>query len=170
MTTGHLQKQNSMSTRLKIRNYTLLLLLALISLLPFKAMAEDSDEFSNPVYIGALLLDEPAERDMAKLCEYYGFTPSGTDDSFTLFTRSDGTEIRFRIEGSGDTQTPVVEVTANQDTRETHKDLEQLRYEPVKKGARNYRKGTKLANRYSTATLTGDRTRSHIRFTKHRTH
>ena len=144
--------------------------LLLTLLLPLTGRAQDTDELSNPVYIGALLLDEPAERDMAKLCEYYGFTHSGTDASFTLFTRSDGTEIRFRIEGSGDTQTPVVEVTANQDTRETHKDLEQLRYEPVKKGARNYRKGTKLANRYSTATLTGDRTRSHIRFTKHRTH
>ena len=158
-----------MSTILKIRNHTLLLLLALISLLPFKAMAEDSDEFSNPVYIGALLLDEPAERDMAKLCEYYGFTPSGTDDSFTLFTRSDGTEIRFRAIGDRNNTDPVVEIRCPQSTRDTHQDLMQLRYEPVKKHANTYRKGTNLATRYSSATLTGDRTHSTIRFTKHHT-
>ena len=158
-----------MSTRLKIRNHALLLLLALISLLPFKAMAEDSDELSNPVYIGALLLDEPAERDMAKLCEYYGFTHSGTDASFTLFTRSDGTEIRFRATGDRNNTDPVIEIRCPQSTRASHEDLMQLRYEPVKKHANTYRKGTNLATRYSTAILTGDRTHSTILFTKHRT-
>ena len=146
---------------------TLLLLLTL--LLPLTGRAQDTDELSNPVYIGALLLDEPAERDMAKLCEYYGFTPSGTDDSFTLFTRSDGTEIRFRVTGDRNNTDPVIEIRCPQSTRDTHEDLMQLRYEPVKKHANTYRKGTNLATRYSSATLTGDRTHSTIRFTKHRT-
>ena len=146
---------------------TLLLLLTL--LLPLTGRAQDTDELSNPVYIGALLLDEPAERDMAKLCEYYGFTPSGTDDSFILYTRSDGTEIRFRVTGDRNNTDPVIEIRCPQSTRDTHEDLMQLRYEPVKKHANTYRKGTNLATRYSSATLTGDRTHSTIRFTKHRT-
>ena len=146
---------------------TLLLLLTL--LLPLTGRAQDTDELSNPVYIGALLLDEPAERDMAKLCEYYGFTPSGTDDSFTLYTRSDGAEIRFRATGDRNNTDPVIEIRCPQSTRDTHEDLMQLRYEPVKKHANTYRKGTNLATRYSTAILTGDRTHSTIRFTKHRT-
>ena len=145
------------------------LLLALTLLLPLTGRAQDTDELSNPVYIGALLLDEPAERDMAKLCEYYGFTPSGTDDSFTLYTRSDGAEIRFRAIGDRNNTDPVIEIRCPQSTRDTHEDLMQLRYEPVKKHANTYRKGTNLATRYSSATLTGDRTHSTIRFTKHRT-
>ena len=145
------------------------LLLLLTLLLPLTGRAQDTDELSNPVYIGALLLDEPAERDMAKLCEYYGFTPSGTDDSFTLFTRSDGTEIRFRVTGDRNNTDPVIEIRCPQSTRDTHEDLMQLRYEPVKKHANTYRKGTNLATRYSSAILTGDRTHSTIRFTKHRT-
>ena len=145
------------------------LLLLLTLLLPLTGRAQDTDELSNPVYIGALLLDEPAERDMAKLCEYYGFTPSGTDDSFTLFTRSDGTEIRFRVTGDRNNTDPVIEIRCPQSTRDTHEDLMQLRYEPVKKHANTYRKGTNLATRYSSATLTGDRTHSTVRFTKHRT-
>ena len=138
-------------------------------LLPLTGRAQDTDELSNPVYIGALLLDEPAERDMAKLCEYYGFTPSGTDNSFTLYTRSDGAEIRFRATGDRNNTDPVIEIRCPQSTRDTHEDLMQLRYEPVKKHANTYRKGTNLATRYSSATLTGDRTHSTIRFTKHRT-
>ena len=144
-------------------------LLLLLTLLPLTGRAQNIYELSNPVYIGALLLDEPAERDMAKLCEYYGFTPSGTDDSFTLFTRSDGTEIRFRVTGDRNNTDPVIEIRCPQSTRDTHEDLMQLRYEPVKKHANTYRKGTNLATRYSSATLTGDRTHSTIRFTKHRT-
>ena len=138
-------------------------------LLPLTGRAQDTDELSNPVYIGALLLDEPAERDMAKLCEYYGFTPSGTDDSYTLYTRSDGAEIRFRATGDRNNTDPVIEIRCPQSTRDTHEDLMQLRYEPVKKHANTYRKGTNMATRYSSATLTGDRTHSTIRFTKHRT-
>ena len=145
------------------------LLLLLTLLLPLTGRAQDTDELSNPVYIGALLLDEPAERDMAKLCEYYGFTPSGTDDSFTLYTRSDGAEIRFRATGDRNNTDPVIEIRCPQSTRDTHEDLMQLRYEPVKKQANTYRKGTPLATRYSSAILTGDRTHSTIRFTKHRT-
>ena len=144
-------------------------LLLLLTRLPLTGRAQDTDELSNPVYIGALLLDEPAERDMAKLCEYYGFTPSGTDDSFTLFTRADGAEIRFRATGDRNNTDPVREIRCPQSTRDTHEDLMQLRYEPVKKHANTDRTGTTRATRYSSAILTGDRTHSTIRFTKHRT-
>ncbi|MBD5385895.1 hypothetical protein HDR69_05660, partial [bacterium] len=95
-------------------------LLLLLTLLPLTGRAQDTDELSNPVYIGALLLDEPAERDMAKLCEYYGFTPSGTDNSFTLYTRSDGAEIRFRATGDRNNTDPVIEIRCPQSTRDTH--------------------------------------------------
>lgn len=145
-----------------------ILLLALTALLPMQSLAQHL-QAANPVYIAALLLDEPASPDMAKLCEYYGYAAAPAEDGFTVYTRSDGTRIRFRATGDRYNTDPVVEVFTDDSAKSIRKILQELGYRSDSKNSPIFTKGTMLANRFSIATLSGSKTAGTVRFTKRRT-
>ncbi len=145
-----------------------LLLLILSALLPALALAERPADV-NPVYIGALLIDEPALPDMEKLCEYYGFTAAPEEDGIAVYTRSDGATIRLRTDGDPRQPRPTVEVRTDDPVKSTRAELLKINYVPSSQAPNQYYKGTTLANRHSVATLTGDKTASLLIFTKLKT-
>ena len=152
-----------MPARLNIKHYTLIILLFL---LPLAAHSERPADV-NPVYVGALLIDEPDLAEMEQLCAYYGFTPQPDDSSDSaLFTRSDGTRIRIRIDGDRRNPRPTVEVTTTLPLKTLQKEIKKINYIPSSQTPHQYYKGTTLANRHSVATLSADKTGGSITFTK----
>lgn len=145
-------------------------LLILILTFTAKSAGAQTIPLSNPIYIAALLLDEPSNADMAKLCEYYGYVPAAPEeDGFTVYTRSDSTSLRFRVTGDRYNTDPVVEVITDEPAKSIRKTLKELGYAPESKNSKTFTKGTRLAHRFSIATFTGTNTQTTLRFTKRHT-
>ena len=125
-------------------------------LLPLCLQAQETqDELASPIYIAAIIVDEPSADDMAKTLEYYGFHEDSTNDAdgFTHFTRPDGTRLRFRIDPAGELILPTVEVLTTDNPRDIHEILFLAGFRPQDKKRTTYLRGEPLSHRYTIATL-----------------
>lgn len=130
-------------------------------LILFPTSAQDQGA-SNPLYLAAILVDEPDAENMADLCHYYGFTESSPCDGYRVFTSSDGTELRFKLTGPENAPLITVEVNNLPSKKELPNILASIGFQPDKT-PNTYIKGNRLLRRYTTCTFKGN----HATITKH---
>lgn len=136
-----------------MKNIIHLIILVLCVVLPSSAQ---DNSYANPIYIAAILVDEPDEEDMAQMCEYYGFTEAPTEGDYRVFTNQDGTKLRFNL--SGPTNAPLATVEVN--NIPPHKQLQTLL--PTigynsDKSPNTFIKGSRLFRRFTTCTIKGNK-------------
>lgn len=94
----------------------------------------------NPINLAITLVEKADSLKVASFLEYYGYTPKGTEDGYTIMKHPNGNELRFSFT---DTQYPTIIVK----TTDTHKAigsrLESLNFEKTGKGYEQIR------NKYS---------------------
>lgn len=123
---------------------------------PIASLAQDSN-LTNPIYIAALLVDEPDEDDMADLCTYYGFIEaSPSADGYRVFTSTNGTEIRYKLTGPSNAPLNTVEVNNLPPKKELPALLASIGFQPDNT-PNTYIKGSRLFRRYTTCTIKGGR-------------
>ncbi|MDE6006914.1 MAG: hypothetical protein K2G67_05120, partial [Muribaculaceae bacterium] len=136
--------------------------------LPLCLQAQE-ESLSDPIYIAAIIVDEPSADDMTKTLEYYGFHQEGTStdaDGYTLVSRPDGARLRYRIDPSGELTLPTVEVLTIEDPRKIQEVLFQAGFRPRDKKRTTYLRGEPLSHRYTIATLSKSKNRSVLTIAK----
>lgn len=78
---------------------------------------------SNPTYIGLILVDEHGCDKMTQTCQHYNLTEENTEEDFQVFSYSDGTKIRFKMDESELGNVPVVQVITKKKPSEAKKIL-----------------------------------------------
>ncbi len=99
---------------------------------------------SNPTYIGLILVDEHDCNKMAQTCQHYNLTEVSAEEDFQVFTYTDGTKIRFKMDESAEGNVPVVQVITKKKPADAKKILSDTGFV---KEADGYYKGSKFTHR-----------------------
>lgn len=89
-----------------MKRYIIIFCLVLVSIFPSFSQIK----VSNPTYIGLILVDEHDCDKMAATCQHYNLTEVSPEEDYRVFTYSDGTKIRFKMDLSEEGNVPVVQV------------------------------------------------------------
>ncbi len=99
---------------------------------------------SNPTYLGLILVDEHDCDKMAATCQHYNLTEVSPEEDFQVFTYTDGTKIRFKMDKSEEGNVPVVQVITKKKPADAKKILSDTGFV---KEADGYYQGSKFTHR-----------------------
>lgn len=122
-------------------NYFLLILVLPIM---FTLSSVAQVKVSNPTYIGVILVDEHDCDKMAATCRLYNLIEEAPEEDFQVFTYTDGTKIRFKMDESEEGLVPVVQVITHKKPADAKKILSDTGFV---KEADGYYKGSKFTHR-----------------------
>ncbi len=117
---------------------------------------------SNPTYLGLILVDEHDCNKMAKTCQHYNLKEVSPEEGYQVFTYSDGTKIRFKMDESEEGNVPVVQVITHKKPADAKKILSDTGFV---KEADGYYQGSKFTHR-STRCQVSSGSPSVLTFTK----
>lgn len=128
-----------------MKQILLTLSLLLLTLLPASAAKKVE---ANPINIAAIIVEKTDSTKIASTLEYYGYSPSGTENGYQVMKHSNGTEIRFTFHEEGTrTQYPTVIVKHNSPAKDIDTRLKNLDFENTHNG---YKKEKNQFSRYIT--------------------
>lgn len=105
----------------------LTLTLLLLTIIPTNAAKKVE---ANPINIAAIIVEKTDSAKIASTLEYYGYSPSGTENGYQVMKHSNGTEIRFTFTENGVVcQYPTVIVKHNTPTKDIDTRLKTLDFE-----------------------------------------
>lgn len=119
-----------------------LLLLGLVLITNFSFVAQV--KVSNPTYIGLILVDEHDCDKMATTCQHYHLTEQNPEEDYRVFSYSDGTKIRFKMNESERGNVPVVQVITHKKPADAKKILSDTGFVKETDG---YYQGSKFTHR-----------------------
>ena len=94
-------------------------------------------ELDSPVYLGAMLIDQPDTKSMANICRSYKYTEQPEEEGFTVYMSSEGEKIRFKK----DETSTFVEVTTKDKPSSVKKKLVNIGFQKSSKG---YERGSTI--------------------------
>lgn len=86
---------------------------------------------ANPINLAITLVEKADSLKVASFLEYYGYTPKGTEDGYTIMKHPNGNELRFSFT---DTQYPTIIVNSTDTRKAICLRLEGLYFERTDKG------------------------------------
>ncbi len=101
-------------------------------------------KISNPTYIGLILVDERDCNKMVQTCQHYNLVEGAPEENFQVFSYSDGTKIRFKMDESEEGNVPVVQVITKKKPADAKKILSDTGFV---KEADGYYQGSKHTHR-----------------------
>lgn len=123
-----------------MKRFIFFLILILVSSLSSLAQVK----ISNPTYIGLILIDGHDCGKMAATCQHYNLTEGIPEEGYRVFTYTDGTKIRFKMDESAEGNVPVVQVITNKTPADAKKILSDTGFVKETDG---YYQGSKFTHR-----------------------
>lgn len=93
--------------------HILFVILILLSISHY-CIGQNKIKVSSPVYLGAVLLEQPDSTNMGQLCRNYNFTQLESVDGFAVYTDGKNTKIRFKIINQNGYNIPLIEMSARE--------------------------------------------------------
>lgn len=141
--------------------YTIFVFFSLISISQY-CEGQNKRMLSSPVYLGAVLLEQPDSAYMAQLCRNYHFTQLESEDGFEVYTDGDNTKIRFKMVKQKGHNIPFIEMSVREKGSVIKQALVQQGF--VRSGD-EYIKGSTHSNTYSVCSYKPGRI-ARLKFTK----